>query len=205
MDDSFIITKGGNSNRKWYYIQVSHNKDLKCVVDYFNLSDSSEKCRAVELYQQISTGKSLGVRIDGYAVFVHPSVGSKFKDHYYSEADIQVLIEKMAICFNEQIMHFRPFLLFDSKADDQFFENELKKLVAKQSKPKEKHFITINKPERIILSGVDFKFVYTSSFKRKFNFFLIAAWNSDKRILSASSKFYRNDSLSDRKKAKRLA
>lgn len=89
MDDSFVITKGGNSKRKWYYIQVCHNKDLKCVVDYFNLSDPTEKKQAIELYQRLSTGESFGVRIDGYAVFVHPCVSSKFRIYNYSETDFQ--------------------------------------------------------------------------------------------------------------------
>lgn len=110
----------------------------------------------------------------------------------------------MALYFDEQIMCPHPYLFFDSKADDHFFEDEIKNLLTKQSEPKEKHYITLKKPERTILNGVDYKFVYTSSFERNINFFLIAAWNKEKRIVSASSKFYYNDSLSDRKRAKRL-
>lgn len=74
-----IITTGqdGRIGRTWYYIHAKENPKLECVVDCVRMKEINEDYIGRTLFSQIASGKEIGVRISGYAIFVHPSQKTK--------------------------------------------------------------------------------------------------------------------------------
>lgn len=121
-DNSWNPTKGGSINeryvlsigqegpwgRTWYYIHSKDNPNLECVVDCIRMVGFGEEFIGRSLFAQISSGKEIGIKIDGYAIFIHPSQKMKRESGIRIDDTLLPHIKDMADSFFKHLIQLEP-------------------------------------------------------------------------------------------------
>lgn len=118
LDDRYVVSIGqeGPWGRTWYYIRSKDNPSFECVVDCIRMMGYGEEYLGKLLFSTISSGKEVGVKIDGYAIFIHPSQESKRKSEKTIDGTFLPQIQDMADSFlmNKILLEPDKFDIFKS-------------------------------------------------------------------------------------------
>lgn len=203
MSDSYLIRKHGNTSRSWYYIKDASDPGLECVVDYFNMFLDEDISKAKYLNSRILNGEIVGIRVDGYAIFVHPSNQSIISKCITIDQSLLPVIEEMTSFFFKEVVQKEPYRFYDSIADANDLIPEKPVISTERLETSDKHFLTVRKPERIVVDNLRYKFDYSPD-KITGGPLYINAVNSNGLLLCAKVHRYYNDNLIDRRRLKRL-
>lgn len=202
MAERFIISKypGGTG----YYIQDTYLL-YSCSVDCFNVSDPLELEKARELQFRIDSGELFGVRIPGYAIYVHPSKNAYNSKHVKVTKNLLPSMNEMASFFLEKQVKPNSYLFYQSYVEDETLLQPTSKLLTRIETAKlGPHYITVPKPERAYIDGLVFeiKLSWLNQFASYYT--RIYAKNKEGRLLSARIRLFDNKSVVQRKQCKQI-
>lgn len=187
-----------------YYIQDTYLL-YSCSVDCFNVSDPLELEKARELQYRIDNGELFGVRIPGYAIYVHPSKNAYNSEHVKVTKNLLPSMNEMASFFLEKQVKPNSYLYYHSYVEDEDLLQPTGKLITRIEEAKTgPHFITVPKPNRTYIDGLVFeiKLSWLNQFASYYS--RIYAKNKEGRLLTARIRLFDNQSVVKRKQCKRI-
>lgn len=188
---SYAINKETDCFRTWYYIQNTKS-EFECVVDFFQMKDPEEYEHAQTIYRQIQEGIVIGVQIRGYAAFVCPSRRAKRSGKYVINKECLPEIERMAEYFLEKVIYPDSYLFYDYIANEDSF-------ITGGST-----YLYVPIPEKKYIGGVTYKFELSPGYHTACFYSGIRAYNEQGDVLIAEIKMFGRDSISERKRCKKL-
>jgi len=194
--DGYNIRKGPSQKPPLYYIEEKDFPEMRCIVECFNLKQSDDADSAKKLKERIERGEEIGTIIEGYTICVHPSNHTKRSDTIITSDNLRPIIQKMSEAFKNEVIDKEPYLFYDFLGS---FD-----VIACESKPKKaahEHYLSLSSPERQKIEGLQYKFTFE---KKSHLSFVIDAVNDGGVFMHAKGTLYTNDSLSNRKRIKRL-
>lgn len=187
-----------------YYIQDTYLL-YSCTVECFNISNPLELEKAQELQYRIDKEDLVGVRVPGYAIFIHPCKKEYNSEYVKVTKNLLPSMHEMASAFSEKIVKPNSYLFYNSYIEDESIFQPTTELITRIDGTKlGPHFITVQCPERTYIEGLVFEI--NLSWIRLFASFYsgIYAKNKEGRLLSASIRLFNNESVVQRKQCKQI-